>query len=59
MLRRTAAILTAVYGAFCVRGTEGGGEKTWGLGTLRSKGGSRENHISSFLTPTQAQSSAL
>lgn len=38
MLRRTAAILTAVYGASCVQGTEGGGEKTWGLGTLWSRG---------------------
>lgn len=58
-LYRTGAILTAISWAFCVGGTEGGGEKSWELGTLRSREGSRENNISSFLTPTQAQSSAL
>ena len=32
---------------------------SWELGTLRSREGSQENSISSFLTPTQARSSAL
>ena len=49
----------AICCAFCVGGTEGGGEKTWELGTLRIREGSQENNISSFLTPTQAQSSAV
>lgn len=58
MLRRTAAISDCCLWSPCVQGLKVVVRRP-GDSEHCGAGGSRENHVSSFLTPTQAQSSAL